>query len=53
LGWAGIAFSHYTVVNFVLAALMAVWGLRSPNKQTAKVGLCLTGLGLVYFFTTL
>lgn len=52
-GLAGMAFSSYSVINVLLAFLFAFWGLQSPLRSIAKLGLGLAGLGLIVFIATL
>lgn len=52
-GLAGLAISWYSVVNVLLALLFALWGLQSPLRSLAKVGLLLGILGLIVFLATI
>lgn len=53
LGLAGMAFSSYSLFNVILAAMFALWGLKSPMSKTAVAGLLLSLAGLAAFLATL
>ena len=54
LGLAGMAFSSYSVFNVLLAFAFSLWGLNSPLRKTATVGLMLSMAGgVAYLFTLL
>ena len=54
LGLLGMAFSSYSVFNVLLAFAFSLWGLNSPLRKTAMVGLMLAMAGgVAYFFTLL
>lgn len=52
-GLAGLMISPYSVVNVLMAILFGLWGLQSPLRLIAKLGLGLAALGLGAFVFSL